>query len=242
LIPQYVQKLLIAASSTGLGTLSTAAVATINSSVLDTQRRITAWTTGATSTSATITIIGTREGGTPVRETITGPTSNAAVATTQDFLSITSVSASSVLGSVITFGTNTSGGTQWKPINTHTTPIQVGCYLTLSSTSIIASMEITMDDPTTAFYAGSGGSGPSVAGGLVAAGGQAIPYNVPPAVINCVGFSSVQANTFGALGITSSATAAPGFQVPFWGWRLTLTSSSSTAGNVNAAVIQAGVG
>ncbi len=240
MIPQYVQKLLIAASSTGLGTLSTAAVATINTSNMDTQRRVTAWTTGATAASGTITIIGTREGGTPVRETITGPASNTVIATTQDFLSITSVSASSAFGSIITLGTNTTGGTQWKPINTHTTPIQVGCYLTLSTTSVIASMEITMDDPTTDFYASPTGTG--VAGGLVAAGGQAIPYNVPPAIINCVGFSSVQANTFGALGITSSATAAPGFQVPFWGWRLTLTSSSSTAGNANAAVIQAGIG
>lgn len=232
----------MAASSTGVGTLSTAAVATLNSSNLDTQRRITIWTTGATSTSATITVIGIREGGTPVRETITGPTSNAPVATTQDFLSVTSVSASSVLGSIITFGTNTTGGTQWKPVNTHTTPVQVGCYLTFSSSGVTASIEMTMDDPTTAFYAGSGGSGPQVPGGTVAPGGQAIPFNVPPQVFTAAAFSSLTANAFGCINATSTGA---GYQVPVWGWRMTITSTSTaTTGTptVNAAVIQAGIG
>lgn len=247
MIPQYVSKTLLIASSTGIGTLSTASVSTVNSSNLDTQRRIIVWGSSNTSTSATITIIGTREGGTPVRETVTGPASagagaTATVATTQDFLSVTSVSASSVLSAPLTFGTNTTGGTPWKPVNNHgALPVQVGCYLTLSSSAITVSMEMTMDDPTTAFYAGSGGSGPGVPGGLVAVGGQQIPYNVPPQVINCTNFSSVTANTFGCINATSTGG---GYQVPIWGWRMTLTSTSTAATppNVNAAVIQAGIG
>jgi hypothetical protein len=248
LIPQYVSKSLVGASSTGIGTLSSASpgVATLNTSNLDTQRRISIFSASGTLATATFTIIGTRQGGTPVRETITGPTSNVPVATTQDFLSVTSVSASSVINTAATFGTNTTGGTPWNPVNTHVTPTHVGCFVTFSSTSagMTASMELTMDDPTTAFYAGSGGSGPSVPGGVVAPGGQQIPFNVPPQVINAVTFSSVTSNTFGALNIASTAGGAPAaFAVPIWGWRMTLTSSSTAAGiSVNAAVIQAGIG
>ena len=250
MIPQYVSKSLVAASSTGVGTLSSASpgVATLNTSNLDTQRRISIFSASGSLATATFTIIGTREGGTPVRETITGPTSNVPVATTQDFLSVTSVSASSVIATTATFGTNTTGGTQWKPVNTHVTPCQLGCFITFSSTSAgpAISIEMTMDDPTTAFYAGSGGSGPQVPGGTVAPGGQAIPYNVPPQPIVSVAFSTVSTNTFGCINVTpaSTATTPTNLQVPIWGWRMTLTSSSTAATppTVNAAVIQAGIG
>lgn len=225
--PQYLQKSLIAASSTGIGTLSSASpgVATLNTSALDTQRRITIWSTGATLASASFTVTGTREGGGPVKETVTGPTSNAAVTTTQDFLTVTSVSASSVIANQVTFGTNTQGGTSWKPANLHITPQEIGCALTFSSTanSLTASMEYTFDDPT-------------LCGAAAVPGGQQIPFDAVPISMISTAFSSATGNTWGRLNVAGAQS------VPIGWWRMTLTSSSSGAGNVSAAVIQAGIG
>lgn len=222
---QYLQKTLIAASSTGIGTISSAGTATLNTSQLDTQRRVTVWSTGATLASASYTVIGTREGGGTLRETITGPTSNAAVATTQDFLSVTSILASSVTTSQATIGTNTQGGTAWKPANVQITPMEIGAALTFSSTanSMVASLEYTMDDPT-------------LCGGIQVQGGAAIPFNAVPISVISTAFSSAAGNTWGRLNLAGSAV------IPIGWWRMTLTSSSSGAGSVNAAVVQAGIG
>lgn len=223
--PIYVSKNLIAASSTGIGTLSSASpgVATLNSSSLGTQRRVTIWSTGATLASASFTVTGTREGGGVFSETITGPTSNAAVTTTQDFLTVTSVAASSVIANTATIGTNTQGGTAWKPANLHVTPQQLGCQLTLSSTAILVSVEYTMDDPT-------------LCGQAAVAGGSAIPFNAVPVATTSTAFSSVAANTWGLINVAGTQS------LPIGWWRVTLTSTSSAAGTVNAGVIQAGIG
>ncbi len=225
--PIYVSKNLVAASSTGIGTLSSASpgVATLNTSNLGTQRRVTIWSTGATLASASFTVTGTREGGGAVQETITGPTSNTAVATTQDFLTVTSVSASSVITNQATIGTNTQGGTAWNPANLHVTPQEIGCALVFSSTanSMTASMEFTFDNPT-------------ITSAGVVAGGLPAPVNSVPVSVISTAFSSATSNTWGRLNVAGSAT------VPIGWWRMTLTSSSSGAGTVNAAVIQAGIG
>lgn len=227
MLSQYIQKSLIAASSTGIGTLSSASpgVATLNTSQLDTQRRIAIWSTGATLASASFTVAGTREGGGTLKETITGPTSNAAVTTTQDFLSVTSVSASSVIANQAMIGTNTQGGSPWKPANLQIAQQEIGCALTFSSTanSMAASMEFTMDDPT-------------IVSSNTVPGGQVAPFNVVPVSVISTAFSSATGNTWGRLNAVGAAT------MPIGWWRMTLTSSSSTAGNVNAAVIQAGIG
>jgi hypothetical protein len=161
--PIYVQKTLIAASSTGIGTLSSASpgVATLNTSNLDTQRRVIIWSTGATLASATFTVTGRREGGGVIRETITGPTSNTVVATTQDFLSVTSVSASSVINNGATIGTNSVGSSPWKMLNWHAYELNVGLAVIAGSSLPNYTVEYTYEDPTGVYPSLSTAAGPT---------------------------------------------------------------------------------
>ena len=229
--PVYVSKNLVAASSTGIGTLSSAAttVATLNTSSLGTQRRITIWSTGSTLAGFTFTVIGTRDGGGTLQESITGPTSNAAVATTQDFLTVTSVLASSApLTNTATIGTNTQGGTPWQSVNVMVTlPMQIGGALTFSTTtsSMVGQIDLTMDNPFL--------PPPAQVGG-----GMLYPVNaVPISFVSTVFSSGTLSNTLGAINAVGSAG-----MIPVTAWRLTLTSTSSGAGTVSVAAVQAGIG
>jgi len=159
--PTYVSKTLITASSTGLGTISSAGVNTLNSSQIDTQRRIIIWSTGATLASADFTIVGTREGGGSLRETISGPSSNTAVATTQDFLSVTSISVSSVITNQATIGTNSVGSTPWRLIDIFATVINVGVAVISPSALTNYTVEYTYEDPTGTFPTLSSAAGPT---------------------------------------------------------------------------------
>lgn len=225
--PVYLSKNLVAASSTGIGIISSAGVVTLNTSKFDTQRRVTIWSTGATLASATFTVVGTREGAGIVTETITGVTSNAAVATTQDYLSVTAVSVSSVITNQATLGTNTQGGTPWQSVNLHITPVQIGGAIVFTSTAngVIGQIDLTMDNPFLAPPA-------QVPGGLP------YPINAPPAVFTSTAFSSAT-NSNDIDGVNVIGT---GLLVPITAWRLTITSSSSGAGTVNFTAIQAGIG
>lgn len=228
--PIAITKALAAASSTGIGTLSSASpgVATLNTSNLDTQRRIIIWSTGATLASASFTITGTREGGgTLGSETITGPTSNTVVTTTQDFLSVTSVSASSVIANTATIGTNNVGGTPWQSVNLTVTPIQLGGAITFSSSAngMSAQIDLTMDNPFTFTPA--------------SPGGLPLPLNQPPIVFVSTLFSTATStNHAGAINAIGQALITP-----IVAWRMTLTSSSTNAGvNAVVSVVQAGIG
>ncbi len=232
--PVSISKSLAAASSTGIGTLSSASpgVATLNSSSLDTQRRIIIWSTGATLASANFTVTGTREGGgggtgTTVTETITGPASNTVVTTTQDFLSVTTVSASSAIANQATIGTNTVGGTPWQSVNLDLTPIQLGGAITFSSSAVgmSAQIDLTMDNPFSF--------------GTFAPGGTPAPLNNPPIVFVSTLFSTgTSSNHAGAINAIGQALITP-----IVAWRMTLTSSSTNAGiSANVSVIQAGIG
>lgn len=225
--PTYFSKALAAASSTGIGTLSSASpgVATLNSSNLDTQRRIIIWSTGATLASASFTVTGTRQGAGVVQETITGPTSNTTVVTTQDFLSVTAVSASSVITNTATFGTNTQGGSPWQSVNVHVTPVQIGGQLVFSSTTVgnLGSIEYTMDNPFL----------PPPA---YVAGGLPYPINAQPIAFTSTTFSSASGNTINAINAIGQALL-----VPIVAWRLTMTSSTAS-GTISVTAIQAGIG
>lgn len=161
--PLYVQKNLIAASSTGIGTLSSASpgVATLNTSNLDTQRRISIFSTGVTLASATFTVTGTREGGGVIRETLTGPTSNAAVSTTLDFLSVTAVSASSVIANTATFGTNSIGSSPWKIMSWHIAEFMIGIAVITGSSLPNYTVEYTYEDPMGIYPSLSTAAGPT---------------------------------------------------------------------------------
>lgn len=223
--PIYVTKQLVAASSNLVGSVSTAAtsVVTVNSSnmPLDTQRRIVFTSTAADTSTLTLTITGTREGGGTVVESVRGSTAGAGTAatTTSDFLTVTAISASSNANVPILVGTSSVGGTAWKLTNWHVTPMQLGGAITLSSSGngMTGFIDITMDDPTRV-YPNNSFTVPNV-------------YNSTSHL--CTPAST---NTWGAINIDINV------QVPITAWRLTITSSSSSAGSINAAIMQAGIG
>lgn len=228
--PIYISKTLAAASSTGLGTISSAspAVTTLNTSQLDTQRRISIFSASASLASFSFTITGTRQGAGVVTETITGPTSNVAVATSQDYLSVSSILASCApIATPAIFGTNTQGGTPWQSVNKHLTPIQIGGAMVFSSTAngMIGQIDLTMDMPFL----------PPPA---QAPGGLPYPINAVPAVFVSTAFSSAtNSNNIDGINVIGA-----GLLVPITAWRMTLTSTSSGAGSVNFTAIQAGIG
>lgn len=222
--PIYVSKALIAASSSGLGSISTAAtpVVTLKTSSLDTQRRVSLSATA--DFSATFTITGTRQGGTILTEIIRGSTAAGAVATTNDFLTVSSILVSSGLANgVVQIGTNTNGGSPWQEVNIDVANFNIGFALTYSSTSnsMQAQLEYTLDD----VVAWNVSQYP-----IYPQGGAPTPINNPPAVFTSTTISTTGGPSHG-VGI-----------IPFWGWRMTLTSSSSGAGSANMTAIQAGIG
>lgn len=209
-IPTYITKNLIAASSAGIASVTSAAVVTLNTSSLGTARRIVVW--GSTSVSGTWTITGTNATGLPLSETVSGSTTGAAVATTQDFLTVTAVSAPTFVSTNGYVGTNTQGGTSWNPIKSWANPVNVGFNVTPTTSSVIASLEYTMDYPSYSTVSGWSGQNPTTG----------------PAATISTACSSVTAATAGNIGF------------PFAAWRVTLTSSSSGSGSVNASVLQSG--
>lgn len=230
----YVSKALVAASSNFVGSVSTAAtsVITVNSSnmPLDTQRRIVFTSTAADTSSLTLTITGTRQGGGTVVESVKGSTAGAGAnaTTTSDFLTVTSIAISSNANVPVLVGTSSVGGTPWQSVNLHVTPPIVGAAMTFVSTaasngSMSAQLDVTLDNP----YGPFGG-----------AGGLPTPTNAVPTVFQSTHWQSITANNWDAINIQVN----PGGYVPIAAWRLTITSSSSSAGSVNVTAIQAGIG
>lgn len=219
--PIYVSKNLSAASSNGLGSVSTAAtsVVTLNTSALDTGRRIVFYSTADAST-MTFTVTGYGDQRTKAfSETVTGSTaSGLAATTTSDFNQLTSVSVSSNANIPFLIGTSSVGGTQWKLTNWQgAPPMQIGAALVFSTSAngMTGQIDFTMSDPT-----------------------QTFPNGAVPTVFNSTTHVSVAAstNTWGIVNADGQNLT------PVAAWRLTITSSSSGAGTVSATVIQAGIG
>lgn len=235
--PVYVTKSLVTASSTGIASISSgqSSAASLNSSQLDTQRRITIWASSLGVTTASFTITGTQEGGGSIYEVLTGPSSIAPAVTIQDYLTVTSVVASSALQSQVVVGTNTQGSTPWQSVNVHITPVMVGGYMHFSSTgnNMIGSIELTMDNPFVANL-------PVSPGGFLPLhrathGASMAPFT---AWISTA-FSSMTSDNWDPINV---AGALNGNLMPIYAWRLLLTSTSSTAGDVDVRAIQAGIG
>lgn len=211
--PIYVTKNLIAASSAGIGSFSSAgAVGTLNSSSLGTGRRIIVW--GSTSVATTFKITGTSESGTIISETITGSSVGSAVATTQDFLTVTAVTPGStaITSTAGYIGTNTQGGTPWQVVDDYRNPINLGFNVTPTTTAVTVSLEYTFQYP-------------SYVNGAWIGAGTSVSGPVPFISTAC---SSVTAATNGYVNFPVAA------------WRITLTSSSSSAGSAHGSVIQSG--
>jgi hypothetical protein len=212
--PLYVQKNLITGSSTGVGTISSAAtpVVTLNATPVrfDTQRRLIVWSTAGTDISATtFTFVGTREGGGIIRESIIGSTGTTTSQTTLDFLTVTSMSASNVPATQATMGTNSVGSSPWKMINWHVNPINIGVSVITASSIPNYSVEYTYEDPTSVYPSVSTAAGPTV-----------------------FALAALSAKT---------GTLDSNLITPVAAMRLTLNSGSS-AGNTTMVLLQSGIG
>jgi hypothetical protein len=145
-------KLLVALSSKGLGGISTAPtpVVTVNSSALDTARRVAVFST-AGSTSMSLVVTGVIEGGGTKTEVMIGSSSaNTTINSVWDYVSLTSVVASSAANIPVWFGTSSMGGTPWKLVDWNKTPQELSGYVTLSTSanSMSGQFDVTLDDPT----------------------------------------------------------------------------------------------
>lgn len=218
--PVYLSKTLAAASSNGLGSISTAvpSVITFNTSNLDTARRVVFTSTGDAS-SLTVTFTGKTETGTIVSEAVHGSTATGINATTTaDFLSLTAVSISSNANIPFLIGTSSVGGSPWKIVDYYspTNPaISAALIFSTSANGMTGSIEVTLDDPTN----------------ITSFTSRTVPF-----VFTSTSHVSVPAstNSFGVVNNDGNNL------IPIAAYRLTVTSSATGAGTVFATVLQSG--
>jgi hypothetical protein len=248
MLQTYLTKSLAASSSNFLGTFSsatttlyttgaTASVATASgaaATALDTQRRIIVWSSALDMSGLLVTLTGANDAGQAVTETIAASTAAGTTRqTTQDFLTITSVSFSSAnpINAPIHIGTSTQGGTGWKVVDAIAdSAFNFNLSLTFSSTisTTLANLELTLDDVTQTIK-----SPPRV---LSTASSVVVPFTPANFIATTVGATALStANASQTVPAVGNITAA------FAAWRLTLTSSSSTAGSLQATGLQTGV-
>lgn len=217
-----VTKTLLAASSTSIGSISTAAGGTVTLScvTLDTPRRISVFS--ASLSGPTYVITGLTHGNVQISETITPSTTVVSVATTtQDFIKVTSVTLSCAITNSsggFLIGTSTNGGSPWYVTDTTRNPMNVGFAITPVSSLTQTSFEYTNDyptyDPRTATWPQS-----------------ASPTRGPQGTISSLGSSVIGPS------VTNGS-----IQTPFMAWRLTFSCSGSSAlGGTAASVTQLGV-
>jgi hypothetical protein len=121
---------------------------TVGTGTLTTARRVIV-TSGGNDTAITFTVIGTNRNGNAQSETITGA-SGAAASTTQDFLTVTSVTHTGSVAGTVKVGTNGVASSQWCSINYHTTPVNIGVGVVVSGT-VNFTVEVTYDNPNSPF-------------------------------------------------------------------------------------------
>ncbi len=119
---------------------------------LDTQRRVLITSAGNDS-GISFTVFGATDSGTAIQETLTGANAGA-VATNQDFATVTKVSDWGATASTVQIGTNTVGSTRWLLLDQHVTPgsTSLGALITAGSATYTA--EYTYDDFLTLLYGG----------------------------------------------------------------------------------------
>jgi hypothetical protein len=241
---QFLTKTLTTSSSGFLGLYSsgatnptaytsgaTAAITTSSGSVatnLDTGRRIVVWTSSIASDNMLITLTGLASNGlSPMSETIRGSCAAGITNTTvQDFYNLTSITMSSAPTAGVHFGTSSRAGTPWMVTNTWATPFDLTVNITMSSTinSLLANFETTLEDITQDTIPGPTkflSSSPTVQ----------VPYYPTPIILQVAGSTFVST-------VIDAQTA--NITTPIAAWRVTLTSSSSTAGSMAVSVLQSG--
>jgi hypothetical protein len=237
-------KTLVASSSLALGLFSSAAttlytsgssaqVGTSTGAVatqLDTARRIAIWSTAADMSGLLVTLSGLSSGNDSVVETIIGATASGVVRETkQDFATVTSVAFSSQnpIAAALHIATSSHGGTPWIVADTWRNPFNLAAQITLSATgnSLSANFEYTLEDITQATI-----PGPTKV--VSSTPTTVLPWFPTPAI------SQIAGSTF--LSTAIDAVTAGVFTAPIAAWRVTLTSSSSTAGQMGVSVLQSG--
>jgi len=218
----YITKSLTIASTRGVAIISSgqSSAGTINSSNLGTARRIAYFSSVSADNSAVLfTITGTNQGGAVISEVIKGSTATALVQTSQDFLTVTSVVASCTVNAIANFGTSSLGGTPWYMVDTTRNPIAIAAGITFSTSanSMSAVFDVTLDDPTRTY---------------------ANPNITLPTVFNSTSGLGVAVST-NSWGLINNGNG--NITAPIAAWRMTITSSSSSAGNISATVIQSGI-
>ena len=154
--PSSISYSLVAAVSNGIAQSQTPLAAgnlTLNGSLvsggvatMDNARRISIASTGADS-AIIFTVNGTDRNKNPISQTVTGvATATGAVATTLDFLTVTSVAVSGATAGAITVGTNSTGSSPWVVDNflAHFWALAGGITAAANTTY---TLEHTYDDP-----------------------------------------------------------------------------------------------
>jgi|SRR5271165_4969063 len=172
---------------------------------MDVARRIILTDSGSSDSAVVFTISGYNRDLQPITQAITGVTATP-VATTYDFLYVTSIVPSATLVGTVTAGTNTTGSSAWVHVNPYARTWALSAAVAILSGSLTYSVEHTYDDVNKAIS-------PSLGGFVVGAGSQ-----VPPTVwLHAVMFNQ-SANLEGQYG-----------NQPIMAHRLTITAGTGTA-------------
>lgn len=133
----HLSKALIAANATLIAASQTPGAAgaltlTSTAVVLDTQRRVIITSAGNNS-GVTFTITGVNDSGLPRVETVAG--ANAGVsASLYDYRTVTSVTISAASTGAVTVGTNTTGSSDWKLVDSRTASFSMSVACTVTGT------------------------------------------------------------------------------------------------------------
>ncbi len=121
----------------------TPVVSTLNTSNYATQRRLSFWSSVALSSTNICTVVGKNESGLTITESIVPSTvANVANVSTQDFLSVSSVSVSAQLLGPLSIGLSSIGSTPWQMANTLAAPFLIGFNLVYASSGATISGSI----------------------------------------------------------------------------------------------------
>lgn len=206
----------------------------IGSGAFDAPRRIVINSSSAGDSGLVFTVVGVNRSGAPITEKITGVAAVPGTVSAFDYASVASITSSGAATGNISAGTSnatTIGSSEWMPLNTQITPMQMAIWVTVASANPSTyTIEFTPDDPNVMPYPG----------GIAQVAGSGAPGTYPQ-----TGQGSIAPQSFIPPGVWADTTlvakAANGHVVindcPMF-WRLTINAGTTA---VTAQGIQAGV-
>lgn len=118
---------------------------TLNSTVLDNQRRLT-FTVAGNESGNTFTIVGLNANNATVTENITG-TNTGTFSSQLDYKTIIKISALATTAGTISVGTQAIGASLWQIVNSNAAPVNIGFGMSIQSGSTNYTLQYTYDDP-----------------------------------------------------------------------------------------------